>query len=618
MLFVSALVNLLGLASSLWLGFYVLTRSPRSRISWLTALSLWSLSSYFFANSLSAYQPESEALLWPRFFVFFALPAWLNLTLELIASGDKSTRGIASVVFTRLGIAMSYAIALFLVLIGILAPVLILALPSAPRLYTRDPGVGPLYPLIPLFLLANIILALIVLNRGRRAAFTISQRRQFTLFLIATGLAGVGGVYVAMGTYLQLSLPAFLGDAILAVGVTLLGYVVAKYNALIEGRPVERDFLYAMIAVGTLTLFYVFVTLLFYLDRQISFLTLVLTIIGSLSFNALYDGIRVALDRLFYRGQFVELRHNLRAFSREIGEGQRLDEQLQAALKSSCHALQIRKGFIALSDGENFVVRATLDANPLGEKFPLPLLTATEIVGLVRPERKHLDAMSLLVPLFGDGAQIGAIVLGEKETKLPYSEQELEFLDEVGEMARVIHATRTQEDDIQKINAMVAEYRERERTLQMQLEELLQAQTPAPASAPNVNEEKFVEQVEDALRHLHDFAFLGEHPLGSLRVVQALLKPKGAAISVDRGKGVSEVLQNALEKIRPDGPEPNGREIPSRDWHPYIILRDSYVRDEPNRNVMARLYIGEGTFNRTRRRALRIVAQALQEMEIKA
>ena len=154
--------------------------------------------------------------------------------------------------------------------------------------------------------------------------------------------------------------------------------------------------------------------------------------------------------------------------------------------------------------------------------------------------------------------------------------------------------------------------------MQLQLEELLEARAPSPLSAPTVNEEELEGQVEDALRHLHDFAFLGEHSLGNLRVVQALLKPRGAAISVDRGKGVSEMLQSALEKIRPNGPEPSAREIPSREWHPYIILRDSYVRDEPNRNVMARLYVGEGTFNRTRRRALRIVAQALQEMEAKA
>ena len=35
-------VCLLGLAASLCLGLYIITRTPRSRLSWLAALTLWS------------------------------------------------------------------------------------------------------------------------------------------------------------------------------------------------------------------------------------------------------------------------------------------------------------------------------------------------------------------------------------------------------------------------------------------------------------------------------------------------------------------------------------------------------------------------------------------------
>jgi hypothetical protein len=42
------------------------------------------------------------------------------------------------------------------------------------------------------------------------------------------------------------------------------------------------------------------------------------------------------------------------------------------------------------------------------------------------------------------------------------------------------------------------------------------------------------------------------------------------------------------------------------------------VVDELNRDIMSRLYISEGTFNRTRRRAVRGVARALQEVEREA
>jgi DNA-binding CsgD family transcriptional regulator len=48
-------------------------------------------------------------------------------------------------------------------------------------------------------------------------------------------------------------------------------------------------------------------------------------------------------------------------------------------------------------------------------------------------------------------------------------------------------------------------------------------------------------------------------------------------------------------------------------WYSYIVLHDAYVEGVPNREIMARLYISEGTFNRTRRIALRALARLLIE-----
>lgn len=78
---------------------------------------------------------------------------------------------------------------------------------------------------------------------------------------------------------------------------------------------------------------------------------------------------------------------------------------------------------------------------------------------------------------------------------------------------------------------------------------------------------------------------------------------------------MSETLTEALNELRPDGQLPKGLQVPPREWHLYIILHDSYVQGETNRDTMSKLYISEGTFNRTRRRALRAVAKSLAEME---
>jgi hypothetical protein len=126
--------------------------------------------------------------------------------------------------------------------------------------------------------------------------------------------------------------------------------------------------------------------------------------------------------------------------------------------------------------------------------------------------------------------------------------------------------------------------------------------------------------IEDALRHLHDLLYLGQHELTQLQVVQASFGPgKRKKITfLDRGKALSRILCQAIEKLRPDGAVPGRGSIPGREWHPYLILYGAYVEGEQNKHLMSRLYIGEGTFIRTRRRALQAVAKLLEEMEEEA
>ena len=52
-----------------------------------------------------------------------------------------------------------------------------------------------------------------------------------------------------------------------------------------------------------------------------------------------------------------------------------------------------------------------------------------------------------------------------------------------------------------------------------------------------------------------------------------------------------------------------------RIWYSYAILHDAYIQGVPNREIMARLYISEGTFNRTRRNALRGLTRLLTEKQ---
>jgi hypothetical protein len=262
---------------------------------------------------------------------------------------------------------------------------------------------------------------------------------------------------------------------------------------------------------------------------------------------------------------------------------------------------------------EGFTIVAAQPTDLRGDGISAEALAADEITALSPPVRSpNLEGMALLVPMHYGGAQMGAVALGPKMMGIGYSEDDLDLLEDLAErVAGVVHSVRLQEKSVRQIDALVTEFRERERELRLRMQEVLESKPPI---LEGVGEREAISLVEDALRHLYDYPYLGGHKLAQLHIVESHLDiQEGAFVThLDRGKALQEVLTRALEKLRPSGPQPSP---PTREWHQYIILHDAYVLGELNRNIMAKLYIGEGTFNRARRRAIRGVARALEEME---
>jgi hypothetical protein len=117
------------------------------------------------------------------------------------------------------------------------------------------------------------------------------------------------------------------------------------------------------------------------------------------------------------------------------------------------------------------------------------------------------------------------------------------------------------------------------------------------------------------LRNLDDYSELADNPLAELSLVQSSL-PKSQVTHLERGKAVHVVLHEAIGKLRPATTPPSNP--PGREWYSYLILREAYIEGTSNRDIMQKLYISEGTFNRTRRTAIRSLARAIGEMEASA
>ena len=640
--FLTTLVNLIGLAVSLCLGLYIVTRTPGSRLSWLASLTLWSLGCFYLHNAMAVHVPGSGVLPWLRPAVMLALPLGFHLVL-LLPPGKEPSRidfylpslRLPDAVRRRLaGLApklarsvapLAYGLALALTLGGVFPfPVAVPAeRATSPVVLLSDQSQGPIHPLSIAYLFLLASLACLHLWQGRKQAPGPQVRRRYTPLFVAVLLTCLGGTYLALGIWLALPLPGFPGDLAVGGAAVIVGYMVARHNARVEGIAINRDLLYIALVVGSFTVFYVIVAEILYLGGHIfSPLTLILIILVAISSLMLYDGLRTTIDRLLYREQFQQLRANLRALAREAGLGQALPDRLQAVLGALCQTMQIQAGFVALCQEETFVCQATERAAPVGQVFAAPMLSASEVEELPQPGPDLLKDMVLLVPLYDGDHQIGALVLGAKESERPYGERDRVLLEDAADqLVSIIQTTRLQEENAELISNLVAEFREREHALQRQMEGLLaEREDEDRAVLAGMGEEELVSLVEDALRQLYDYPYLGEQSLAQLAVVDWWVEQqRGEFLThIDRGKALSEVLVRAVNKLRPVGPEPAAHTVPSREWHQFIILRDAYMAGELNRDIMGKLYISEGTFNRTRRRAVRGVARALAEMESEA
>jgi len=307
------------------------------------------------------------------------------------------------------------------------------------------------------------------------------------------------------------------------------------------------------------------------------------------------DLVREFLDRVLHRGE-GELRGQLRRLARNMSSDDSLPATLRHGLATLCQRLNAQGAFVALKQDGDYVVSASLNSRPVGK----PVAGAEcDDVGPAGPDLA--GEVDWLAPVFAGTGQLGVIGLrSARSARSQYSEAELDLLAEAADWVGLLVATsREQRETRERLSKLAAEAQSRDAGLQAGAEDLLATieQDPAP---------EFVQLVEDALRHLADYTVLGQSPLARQLSVPGMTH-------VERGKAVRARLIQAVETLRPVEKRP-AEPLP-REWQGYIVLHDAYLEDVPNREIMARLYVSQGTFNRLRRRALRAVARNLLEIK---
>ena len=408
-------ISFVGVALALWLGFFNLTRSPQRTLARAGALALWAAGGLFLAALLGSSQlPELDNPAWLvpfRWPAYFVPVLWLHLASALRPPALSSTpqaaiweplRSPAAYTGLRPWLLLLYSVAVLLAALDTLAPRLFLPLDPPPTFALT------FFLLYALYALACVGLSASNLRSAYQRADAGTPLRPALDWLIRGYLlTGLGGLLLAVAQ------AGLLADLALLAGIALTGYSLARITALLDGRSVQGDFVYTLLAIALVCAAYLSATLFTYVVYGIPFVTFVFILMLTVISHSLYDWTRTTLDRLFFHGPTRELRANLRALAHEAGGDEGLRTNLHALLAALCQSLGVSRAAVLLRAEDGYIIDSVVGSISSAQPLPAALFDALELTRLSHPT--PLGEMALLGPLRLMDRQEGALLLGLRE-----------------------------------------------------------------------------------------------------------------------------------------------------------------------------------------------------------
>ena len=563
------------LGLTLWFAIYLLSRSHANHLTFRAIVALVALAFYFNSALNALISATSEQSQIRSFTTTIALIACHDLTHYLLNPQQRKKL---------------YPVARGIVMFGVIAIILIFtAPPSAPCAPDYVCPTSLSYPwliidLFKVFIFCSTLYNLWLIKQTEGLLHNMA-------FYLAV-MVGLGAVaYGLIGTVLGMALPRVLPNLFILCALTLLAYSVARDRTFVTRRTITYDLPITLATIAVIVVVYILAGRQLKLPGDELFLIAVLAIFT----HSAYDFVRDFLDRLVNR-QERQMMQELHTLGRGASDGHSLEHYLSRGLAILCYNLRATCGFIAIRQADQYTVVTSLHSLPVGSPFP-----SKEVLleGLAEPTSTIFQRIAWLAPAYIGSEQIAVVGIGLRKDKITYSEEDLYWLEDIAqEIGQIIHFY-----DWQKLIAIHGSQREvPESGLKVGQPIDESDLLSAFAYKPDL---EVVKCIEDGYRHLHDYDQLGKSPLVSLFAIQG-------DDHIECGKLVHNKLIQILEKLRPAG-QPPPEPMPS-EWYAYTILHDSYVKEHLSREIMAKLYIGEGTYYRLRRQALRGITRALLEM----
>ena len=570
------IVTIMTMATTFWMAFYLFARGFQNKITLRTVVVLLAISAFFFGAYNNIFYQTVGSASWRAALLITGMAFWYSVTYHLMS--EQNQRRFRILAFGMYGFALICGIL-------ILTPGSFIN-EEGNGLYSSHMGNNVSSILYTVYQFAFLIGSLFNLLIDHRNGLTSEGK----YFLIAT-LLPAGKILFGIPVWLTpILLPRFISDLFIFCGVFILGLSVLRHQSLVERRMTFQDFPISALAGLGLSALYALLALHWGIPIQ----DLGLVVAFAILTHSLYDLVREFLERQRIRRESA-FRQQLRQLESESFSEEALQVHLQKGLDLLCEALDSSGGMIAIRRGENFLVMASRDGFVVDSQLA-PALVACEDVS--RPNTDQLPNIVWIAPTFEAEIQVAVIGISQPKAKLDYSTGDLDLLVEVADqVGTIVSLSNLRPEKNDQIRQLVTESQAQAIELSTIADEMIAAITTNPDT-------DFIKLVEESLRRYSDYIALGQSPLADWAGITA-------ESHIERGKQLQKFLADAIESFRPAGTRP--REPLPRVWYSYAVLYDAYVEGVPNREIMARLYISEGTFHRTRRNAIRGLARLLAE-----
>ena len=303
---------------SLWLGFYLLSRRPRSAAGALVGCACITLAAYLLATaSTLAPGPLPSREWWGA-----ALGGWVALSPALLLHAFLKLTD-SRLPHQRILLAIAYSAAAAVCILAF-SPTRVFLWQSAASAADAPLAVGPLYPVMLVQLPVTAALALAVLVHARLRPSPAASRVLGLLDQLVAGMALLFVACVLMQTNVYVGGSAWVESAyypILLAGSLLVVRAFARYPGLIEGQLLRTDLRSSFLgAVLVLSAFTVLV-----LEAGGSFRVLAGLGWMALALFVFTDDIRALVERAAFGSGSRAARAGLRTAAAYAGSRSRLD-----------------------------------------------------------------------------------------------------------------------------------------------------------------------------------------------------------------------------------------------------------------------------------------------------